>query len=65
MYQIKKEQLLMHPSFVLNNNKTQKEEEHDKNQNYLSAFLLSLHKSRQQLLILFYVLLNVNAPAPA
>lgn len=55
----------MHPSFVLNNNKTQKEEEHDKNQNYLSAFLQSLHKSRQQLLILFYVLLNVNAPAPA
>lgn len=60
-YQRKKEQLLMHPSLVLNNNKTHKEEEYDKNQNHLSAFLLSSHKSRQELLILFYVLLNVHA----
>lgn len=50
----------MHPSFLLNNNKTQKEEEYDNNQNYLSAFLLSSHKSLQELLILFYVLLNVR-----
>lgn len=60
-YQLKKEQLFMHPSIVLNNNKTHKEEEYDKNQNYLSAFLLSSHKSRQELLILFYLLLNVHA----
>lgn len=64
-YQRKKEQLFMHPSLVLNNNKTHKEEEYDKNQNHLSAFLLSSHKSQQELLILFYVLLNVHAPAPA